>query len=90
MLSMIATVALLNAIQTKHLYIGDLTHETPMFDNAPDFSFNGSLRGENPIGQPKKHSRKSKQQNTKELVDVLQMMYPDAQITVYGDHIFVK
>lgn len=90
MLSVIATVAVLNAMQTKPLYIGDLVHEAPIFDNAPDFSLSNGIRGENPVGQPKQHKRKDKKQRTTELVDVLHTLYPDAQIVVYGDHILVK
>jgi hypothetical protein len=72
------------------LYIGDLVHQAPDFTNAPDFSLNGALQGTNFIGQPGADSRKNKRQRTRELVDMLQAIYPDATIVVYQDHIFVK
>lgn len=76
--------------QNAPLYIGDLIHETPQFTNAPDFSLQMALNGQYSVSQPEKITRKTKKQRTKELVDLLQELYPDATIVVYQDHIFVR
>lgn len=90
MTSLLPCLLLAVAANTKPIYIGDLTHDTPNFLGAPSFSLNDAIYGGQAIGQPKKDERKTKKQRTKELVNLLQDLYPDAEIRVYGDHIIIR
>jgi hypothetical protein len=71
--------------------IQDIMMEIPNFTNAPSFNLNNGLFGGNPIGNVGASGRKTKKEREKELIDLLEAMYPEAlSIRIYGGNVIIR
>jgi hypothetical protein len=64
----------------------------PDFDDAPDFNLNRSINGQGDFIGDKKPARKTKsrKETEKELVNLVEMLYPNAKVRVIGDNLVIR
>jgi hypothetical protein len=71
--------------------VQDMLFVCPDWDDAPDFDLNASLRGGRFIGDKKPpNEKKSRKETEKELVNLIEMLYPTAKVRVVGDNLIIK
>lgn len=79
----------LSKADTYIIPVQDLLIEIPNFDNKPDFSINSAIRGENPIGDLKKDSPRSKKAQENALLEIIREMYPDCDVRIWRGNLII-
>ncbi len=93
LIGVVAPFLLCTIVEAKMIIvpIQDILMEIPNFTNAPSFNLNNGFFGGNPIGNAGASGRKTKKEREKELIELLEAMYPEAlSIRIYGGNAIIR
>jgi hypothetical protein len=80
------------AAETIVIPVQDMLFVCPDFDDAPDFNLNRGINGQGDFIGDKKPTKKTKsrKETEKELVSLVEMLYPNAKVRVIGDNLVIR
>jgi len=80
------------AAETIVIPVQDMLFVCPDFDDAPDFNLNRGINGQGDFIGDKKPTKKTKsrKETEKELVSLVEMLYPTAKVRVIGDNLVIR
>jgi len=80
------------AAETIIIPVQDMLFVCPDFDDAPDFNLNRGINGQGEFIGDKKTPKKTKSRKEveRELVDLIEVLYPTAKVRIIGDNLIIR
>ena len=76
--------------ETIVIPVQDMLFVCPDFDDAPDFDLNQSVRGRDFIGNKKTPKTKTRREVERELISLIEALYPTAKVRIVGDNLIIR
>ena len=78
------------AAETIVIPVQDMLFVCPDFDDAPDFDLNQSVNGRDFIGDKKTPKTKTRREVERELISLIEALYPTAKVRIVGDNLIIR